>query len=124
MKTFELADGLPPVGGDVPLAAGDGSNEIAEEDRVDWDDLQSDGAESSQGEHEVPPQGNLGAGSTSRAAAKDIVHLDAGMMMIVTKIPWSSGWSGETRPGRRRSPRAVLPSQRCLCTGLQLCRAS
>jgi hypothetical protein len=76
VQTFELADGLPPVGGDVPLAAGDASNEIAEDDRVDWDDLQSDGAESSQGEHEVPPQGNPGAGGSSRAAADDIVRLD------------------------------------------------
>jgi hypothetical protein len=78
VQTFELADELPPVGGDVLLAAGDASNEVDEDDQVDWEEIQSDDAESSQGEHEVPPQGNPRADSSSRAVAGDIIHLEMG----------------------------------------------
>jgi hypothetical protein len=76
MQDFENAGGLPPVGANVPVAATEAGHKVAEDDRVDWDKIQSDGAESSQEEEEVPPLGNPEANSSSHAVADDIVHLD------------------------------------------------
>jgi hypothetical protein len=58
------------------MAAAEASHEVPEDDRLDWDEVQSDGAESSQDEGEVPPLENSKVGSSLHVPADVVVQLE------------------------------------------------
>jgi hypothetical protein len=74
--TFEFADGLPPLGANVSLAAGEASNESPVDDRVDWNEIQSEGSSSSEGESEIPLAQDPEAGGSSRVPEKEVILVD------------------------------------------------
>jgi hypothetical protein len=76
LQDFEDAEGLPPLGATVPLAYAEASHQSNGDDRVDWNDIQSEGSESSQAKNEVPPLGDREAGNSSCAPADKVVLLD------------------------------------------------